>query len=181
MAHVIEEAKSGRASCRTCRKPIAKGELRFGEEAENAFGEPGDTTFRWHHLMCAAQKLPVQLKETLATFEGAVPERAEIDKTIEEAISKLPPPYPHADHAPTGRARCQGCGEGIGKGEVRVAVERDIDRGMGAQKGAGYLHPKCATAWVESQGGNHADLTEGLRKNTKDLSPEELDKLFTEV
>ena len=181
MAHVIEEAKSGRASCRTCKKAIAKGELRFGEEADNSFGEPGDTTFRWHHLKCAAEKLPLQIKEALAAYSGDVPERAELDATIEAAIAKLPPPYPHADHAPTGRARCQGCGEGIAKAEVRVAVEREIDRGMGATKGAGYLHPRCAAAWVESQGGTHAELTEGLRKNTRELSAEELDKLFAEV
>ena len=59
--------------------------------------------------------------------------------------------------------------------------QREIDRGMGATKGAGYLHPRCAAAWVESQGGTHAELTEGLRKNTRDLSEEELDKLFAEV
>ena len=43
MAHIIEEAKSGRAGCRTCRKPIAKGELRFGEEVENQFADAGET------------------------------------------------------------------------------------------------------------------------------------------
>src|SRR5436309_2857186 len=63
MANVIEEAKSGRASCRTCKKPIAKGELRFGEEAPNAFGD--EPTLRWHHLTCAAQKLPAELKAAL--------------------------------------------------------------------------------------------------------------------
>ena len=48
MGNVIEEAKSGRASCRTCKKAIAKGELRFGEEAPNAFGDT--PSMRWHHL-----------------------------------------------------------------------------------------------------------------------------------
>ena len=38
MANVIEEAKSGRASCRTCKKTIAKGELRLGVETANQFG-----------------------------------------------------------------------------------------------------------------------------------------------
>ena len=54
MPHIIEEAKSGRAGCRTCRKPIAKGELRFGEEVENQFADAGETTHRWHHMACAA-------------------------------------------------------------------------------------------------------------------------------
>jgi hypothetical protein len=56
MANVIEEAKSGR----TCKKPIAKGELRFGEEAPNAFGD--QPSLRWHHLACAAAKLPAELE-----------------------------------------------------------------------------------------------------------------------
>jgi hypothetical protein len=182
VAHVIEEAKSGRASCRTCRKPIPKGELRFGEEVENQFGDAGDTTHRWHHLACAAGAKTDELRTVLSGFEGIdAAQRAELEKTMAEADAKKPPPYPHADKAPTGRARCLGCGEGIGKGNVRVAIERDIERGMTTTKGAGYLHPACAAAYVEGSGGTHAELTEGLRQNTRDLSPEEMDKLFAEV
>ena len=40
MAHKIEMAKSGRATCRTCREKIDKDTLRFGEETANAF-DPG--------------------------------------------------------------------------------------------------------------------------------------------
>lgn len=180
MAHTIEVAKSSRAACRSCRANIAKGELRFGEEVENQF-DAGQMTYRWHHLSCAAQKLPNQLSETLARYEGDVPNRAELDKTIAEAAAKLPPPFPYADRAPTGRASCQGCGENIPKGALRVAVERDIERGMSTTKGAGYLHPKCAAAYVEEHGGNHDDLTAGLRKNTRDLSEADLETLFAEV
>jgi hypothetical protein len=107
--------------------------------------------------------------------------RAELETLMAEADAKKPPPYPHADKAPTGRARCQGCGEGIAKGEVRVAVERDIERGMTMTKGAGYLHPRCAAAWVEQNGGTHEELTAGLRANTRELSEEEMEKLFAEV
>jgi len=57
MAHVIEAAKSGRAACRTCKEPIAKGELRLGEEVPNQFAG-GETTHVWHHLACAAKKRP---------------------------------------------------------------------------------------------------------------------------
>src|SRR6476660_5255428 len=86
MANVIEEAKSGRASCRTCKKPIAKGELRFGEEAPNAFGDA--PSMRWHHLMCAAEKLPAELKATLETHPEPVPNREELDKAMADALSK---------------------------------------------------------------------------------------------
>lgn len=184
MAHTIEEAKSGRAGCRTCRKPIAKGELRFGEETENAFGDAGEMTYRWHHLNCAAESQTDKLRETLPGFEALVsPERkAELEKIMAEADAKKPPPYPHADKAPTGRASCQGCHEKIAKGELRVAFEREIERGMAMQKGAGYLHPKCAAAYMEeNQQLGHEALTEAIRKNTRDLTEAELDQLFAEV
>src|SRR5215470_15422435 len=98
MANVIEEAKSGRAGCRTCRKPIAKGELRFGEEVENQFADGGETTYRWHHLNCAAGSKTDELRATLPTFEGIPPEQlAELEKLMAEADAKKPPPYPYAD------------------------------------------------------------------------------------
>lgn len=181
MAHTIEVAKSGRAGCRSCKSPIPKGELRFGEETPNAFGDAGDMSYRWHHLKCAASKLPDELRVALAAYEGEVPDREELDKLMSEADAKKPPPYPHADRAPTGRAKCLECGEAIPKGELRVAIERDIDRGMGVTKGAGYLHPACAAAYVEAQGGTHDGLTEQLRTNTQSLSEPDLEALFAVV
>jgi poly [ADP-ribose] polymerase len=182
MAHIIEEARSGRATCRTCRKPIPKGELRFGEGVENQFADGGETTHRWHHLTCAARSKTDELRATLSTFENMpVEQRDVLEKLMAEADAKKPPPYPHADKAPTGRARCLGCGQNIEKGEIRVAIERDIERGTMTTKGAGYLHPKCAAAFVEAAGTTHGELTEALRMNTRDLSEEELKKLFAEV
>jgi len=182
--HTIEEAKSGRAGCRTCRKPIAKGELRFGEEVENQFADGGEMTYRWHHLTCAATSKTEELRATLAANEGvpiSAEQRAEMDRLMADADAKKPPPFPYADKAPTGRARCQGCGEAIGKGEVRVAFEREIERGMSTTKGAGYLHPKCAAGYIEQNGGSHDELTDALRKNTRELSEQEMEKLFAEV
>jgi poly [ADP-ribose] polymerase len=186
MAHTIEEAKSGRAGCRTCRKPIAKGELRFGEEVENQFADAGEMTYRWHHLTCAAGAKPDELKATLAAPpEGTPPVsadlRAELDRLMAEAEAKKPPPFPHADKAPTGRASCQGCGEKIAKGDLRVAFEREIERGMQMTKGAGYLHPRCAAAYMEQKGMGHDALTDAIRKNTRDLSEGELDQVFADV
>lgn len=185
MAHIIEEAKSGRAGCRTCRKPIAKGELRFGEEVDNQFGEEGDRSYRWHHLACAAGAKSDELRATLQAHPGTPPIpdelRAELEKTMSEADAKKPPPYPHADKAPSGRAKCQGCGETIPKAGVRIAFEREIERGGSVMKGAGYLHPKCAAAFMEEQGMTHEQLTDGIRANTRDLSEAELDAVFAEV
>jgi hypothetical protein len=183
MPNVIEIAKSGRASCRTCHKNIDKGLLRFGEEAPNAFVEPGAaaTSYRWHHLECAATKHSDSLRPLIDAYDGEVPNRDELVKLMDEADKSKPPPFPFADRAPTGRARCQECGEAIPKGALRVAIEREVERGMTVSKAAGYLHPACAAAHVESKGGSHAELTEGLRKNTRGLSDEELDLLFAEV
>lgn len=180
MGHRIEIAKSGRAGCRTCRKPIAKDELRFGEEVPDQFGGAGEPTYRWHHITCAASSFPSELKPLLDSYEGEIPNREELDRLMVEAEAKKPPPFPYADRAPTGRARCQGCGEAIAKDALRVAIERDIERGMTVTKGAGYLHPACAAAYVEGKGGTHAELTAALQQHSK-LSEEDFGALFAEV
>jgi hypothetical protein len=132
-------------------------------------------------MKCAATKHADILRATLATYEGEVPERAELDALVAEADAKKPPPYPHAERAPTARARCLECGEGIAKGDLRVVIEREIERGMSVQKGAGYLHPKCAAAWAEAHGSSRDELAAGVRANTRALSGEDLDELLAGV
>jgi poly [ADP-ribose] polymerase len=181
MANVIEEAKSGRASCRTCKKAIAKGELRFGHEVMTQFSS--DPTLQWHHLLCAAQKLPVELKSALDGFSGTVPDRAALDKEIDAAAAKgnaKPAGFPYVDHAPTGRAKCMQCDEAIAKGTVRVAVEREVDTGTFVTRGAGYLHPKCVNENLENVGGSVDDLVIGLRANSR-LPQAELDAAIAEI
>ncbi len=166
MANVIEEAKSGRASCRTCKKPIAKGELRLGVEAANAFGD--GPSLQWHHVMCAAEKLPAELKAALDTYPGPVPNRAELDAAMQKAIvggHAKPGGMPYADRAPTGRAKCMQCEQPIDKGSLRVAVEREITVGATVQTGAGYLHPACAHNYKNDEG--IAELIAGLRVNSR--------------
>ena len=181
MANVIEEAKSGRASCRTCKKAIAKGELRFGEEAPNAFGDT--PSMRWHHLTCAAEKLPAELKAALDQFTDPVPNRAELDKLMTDAMAKgraKPGGFPYADKAPTSRAKCIQCSQPIEKDSVRVAIEREIDTGAMVTKGAGYMHPKCVVAYAEANGGDKDELVAGLRQNSR-LIPADLDAAIAEI
>jgi len=181
MANVIEEAKSGRASCRTCKKTIAKGELRFGHEVMTQFSS--DPTLQWHHLMCAAQKLPVELKATLEAYQGDVPNRAEIDKEMDAAVAKgnaKPAGFPYVDHAPTGRAKCMQCDQPIAKGTARVAVEREVDTGAFVTRGAGYLHPKCVKENLENVGGSVEDLLDGIRTNSR-LPQPEVDAAIAEI
>lgn len=181
MANLIEEAKSGRAACRTCKKPIAKGELRLGIETPNNFGDT--PSLQWHHLLCAAAKLPAELKAAMDEFSGTIPNKAELDKAMEDAIKggkAKPGGYPHVDKAPTGRAKCMECGEAIAKDSWRVAVEREIEMGGNMARSAGYLHPKCIGANLENVGGDKGELVEQLRANSR-IPQGDLEAVILEV
>lgn len=187
MADVIEVAKSGRAGCRTCKKPIPKDELRFGEEFANAFSADGEMGHRWHHMKCAAEKLPNKLKDAMGAYEGEIPTelRTELEQIADEAAKKQKgksDAFPYVDLAPTGRAKCIQCRETLEKGQPRVAVERELDAGGMTRMGAGYLHPGCAAAYAEANGqGPVEELVAGIRKHTTAITGEELDRVLAEV
>ena len=131
MPDVIEESKSNRASCRTCRQKIDKGVLRFGEETVNTFSSDGGTSYFWHHLACAAGKVPAKVKTAMGSYVGAIPDRDKIEAILAappKAGSKSGPKaaYPYAERASTGRSKCLQCDEAIEKGTMRVAVEREL-------------------------------------------------------
>jgi hypothetical protein len=173
MAHTIEEAKSGRATCRTCREKIDKGALRFGEETPNAFDPGGAPSYLWHHLLCAAKRRAAEVKVALETFAGNLPNRAELD-----AILSAPPkgadkpPFPYAERAPTGRSKCVACSEPIDRDALRVAIEREVDTGSFMTKGAGYLHARCALAHLENPG-----LLATLKQNSRGLDERDFAEL----
>ena len=181
MASVIEEAKSGRASCRTCKKTIAKGELRLGVETMTQFSDT--PSMQWHHLPCAAGKLPAELQAALAEYEGDVPNRAELDKLMADAIKSgkaKPGGFPFVDKAPTGRASCLQCGETIEKASFRVAVEREVDTGGFMRRTPGYLHPKCVAENLENVGGEMGEFVEQLKANSR-IEDSELQSVLAEV
>ena len=183
MAHMIEVAKSGRAQCRTCRKNIPKDELRFGEEFANQFSTSGEPSYRWHHLACAAGKLPQELKGAMDDYSGNIPDRAALEKQISDASSKKaakPGGFPFADKAPTGRARCMQCDETIDKGTFRVAIEREVDTGTFVTRGAGYMHPGCVSAQLDDAGGDMEEMIKGIQANSK-LPKAELDDVIAKM
>ena len=172
MPHIIEAAKSGRSTCRTCGAKIEKGLLRFGEEVPNAFDPDGGTTHQWHHLVCAAKKRPHQVTEALPSNTEPIPDQAALDAALHEGLATAKPPFPFAEHASTGRARCQACRKGIEKGELRVAIARPND-GMPGD-GAMYLHVGCALEHTKD-----AALLAALEKHSRGLTPQDVDALRT--
>lgn len=174
MANVIEEAKSSRATCRTCRQKIEKGVLRFGEETPNQFNE-GEVSYFWHHLTCAAGKKALLVKEALAMFTGEVPDRPALEAQLNDAKSKAPAgerPFPFVERATTGRSKCMQCDEAIEKGTLRVAIEREVDTGTFVRKGPGYLHATCAKEHTSD-----GELFQKVKDNTPELTPVDLDEL----
>lgn len=147
---------------------IAKGQMRFGEQVENAFGEGLAT--HWFHLMCAAEKRPEKLAAALATYTDEVPERASLESVIRSGIDnpKLTT-VRRAERASSGRARCQHCHELIEKGALRVAVEREEESAMAALS---YVHAKCAPEYLGCAG-----LLDKLKRTSPDLSEQDLSEL----
>jgi hypothetical protein len=176
MPNVIEESKSNRATCRTCRQKIEKGVLRFGEETPNQFDAEGGTSYFWHHILCAAQKKGALLKPVLEAYAGDVPNRAELDAAIAnppKASGGGPKAaYPYAEKASTGRSKCIHCDDAIGKGDWRIAVEREVDTGTFTRTGPGYLHPGCAL----EQTGDDA-LLEKVKTNTPAITEADVAQL----
>jgi len=170
MAETIETAKTGRAKCRACRQPIEKGSLRFGEEQPSQFAE--GMQWVWFHLSCAAKSKPVQVRAAMDAFDGEIPDRAALEASM-AAADTAPTVFPYAERAPTGRSRCLHCREPIEKDALRVATERELEMG---RTGAGYLHPRCARAFVEDP-----ELPAALRRNSRGLGDADLAELDREL
>ena len=169
MADLIEKASSGRAKCRRCGEKIEKDALRFGESVPNPFGE-GDA-MHWFHLACAAEKRPEKLRAALEAHAEDVPERAELEHTVEAGLKnpKLVQ-VKHAERSPTGRASCQECHQKIDKGALRVAIEREAD--VASMASTSYLHLACAPKYLGVEG-----LNEKLQRTSKDLESSELEEV----
>lgn len=79
----IEPAKSSRSTCRTCSKPIEKGELRIGEYHERYFEYPPNS---WNHARCVTlanwqqlhqiETLTASQREELEKLFGGTPPRS---------------------------------------------------------------------------------------------------------
>jgi len=172
LPHVIEPAVTARARCRGCGKPIAAGELRFGERLPNPFAD-GETT-HWFHLECAAFKRPEPFLEALTArtepLDGA--ERLEAEARGGLAHRRLPR-IDGAERSPSGRAQCRSCREVIEKGEWRIPV---VFYEEGRFSPAGFVHPRCSRAYFET-----ADVLARIRRFAPNLTDEDLEELQAEL
>ena len=168
MPHVFENAPSARAKCRACTKPIAKGELRFGERVPNPYAE-GEMTL-WYHPMCAAYKRPEAMLETLEREKDNVPEAATLERAarVTSAQRRLPR-IDGAERSPTSQAKCRSCREPIQKGEWRIRLSF-YEEGRFAP--GGFIHLACRSAYFET-----TDILAPLLHFSPDLSEEETAEL----
>ncbi|MFW9976085.1 MAG: PARP-type zinc finger-containing protein, partial [Candidatus Thorarchaeota archaeon] len=73
----VEPAKSSRATCKSCSRPIQQGAIRLGEPT---FYE-GHINYRWHHLKCAARMIKGLKFETLLGYQELTEEqKKELDR-----------------------------------------------------------------------------------------------------
>jgi hypothetical protein len=146
MAHVFEPASSGRAKCRGCGEPIARGELRFGERQPNPFGE-GEMT-AWFHPLCAAWKRPEPLLQTLGEAGAALPDRERLEVAAQASLAhRRRPRIDGAERAPGSQAKCRHCHEPIAKGSWRIRLVYYED---GRFAPGGFIHLGCREDYFET-------------------------------
>ena len=167
MSHVIEAAVSGRAKCRGCEQPIAKGELRLGEREPNPFGE-GEMTI-WFHPLCGAFKRPSVLLEVLEGTDHEVPDADSLKAIAERGVAhERLPRVNGAQRSPSGRARCRSCRELIEKDAWRIPLAYFE---MGRFQPSGNIHAQCAQEYLGT-----VDLIDRVRHFSPALEEEELDE-----
>jgi hypothetical protein len=146
MSHVFEPAASGRSKCRGCGRPIARGELRFGERLPNPFGD-GEITV-WFHPACAAYKRPEPLLQALTETQEELHEREKLERAAQSSLAhRRLPRIDGADRAPTGQARCRHCREPIARGSWRIRLAFYQD---GRFTPGGFIHLECRKDYFET-------------------------------
>jgi hypothetical protein len=146
MPNVFEPAASGRAKCRGCSRPIAKGELRFGERLPNPFAD-GEMTI-WFHPLCAAYKRPEPLLQGLAEAGNELPERERLERAANRQLAhRRLPRINGAEHAPTAQAKCRSCREPIERGRWRIRL---VFYEEGQFAASGFVHLECRKDYFET-------------------------------
>ena len=147
MASVFEPALSGRSKCRSCRRTIQRGEMRFGERVPNPFAE-GETTV-WFHPLCAAYKRPEPLLQALAEASGGLPDRQILKRAAASSLAQRRiPRIDGVDKATSAKAKCRSCRRPIVRGEWRVRL---VFYEEGRFSPGGFVHFGCRKAYFETE------------------------------
>jgi hypothetical protein len=166
MPAVLQPAPTGRAKCRGCGTPIAKGELRLGDTMPSPFADDAEMT-HWYHPLCSAYKRPDALLAALDQHTGPIEHRdvltAEARRGIE--LRRLPR-IDGAERAPTGRANCRACKEKIDKDHFRIRL---VFFDAGRFDPGGFVHARCATGYFGT-----ADVLARVAHFSRDLAAEDL-------
>ncbi|UCG04335.1 MAG: hypothetical protein JSW11_10180 [Candidatus Heimdallarchaeota archaeon] len=152
---IIEPAKSGRASCRSCRGKILKGEYRIGIPYQ--FTRPDGetiTSYGYYHPECSPQdKIDTifSILESSSSIDSASKDRITefLKKRLEEDVESPQSrsallQIPFLESSKSSRGSCRICEKKIDKGIFRVAepsrVELDDGRKFFSHK---YYHVEC--------------------------------------
>jgi hypothetical protein len=168
VSHVFEPAVSGRSKCRGCGKPIARGEVRFGERMLNLFGE-GESTL-WFHPVCAAYKRPQSVLDTLGDPAAKVADRERIERAARASAKyRRRPRIDGAERAPGSQARCRQCRELILKDTWRIRL---VFYEEGYFSPGGFIHLGCRKPYFETD-----DVLEQVLYFSSKLDAEEREEL----
>ncbi|MEO6601395.1 MAG: hypothetical protein ABIQ16_16070 [Polyangiaceae bacterium] len=172
MPSVIERATTGRAKCRACSQPIAKGDERFGEALPNAYGE-GESLF-WFHLRCAACSRPESVLPVLEHSPGALSEREALVSLVRDGIANPRlSRIAKAERATSGRARCRHCRDLIEQGALRLSLQMFEE---GRFNPIGTIHATCAVHYFAAE-----PALERLRLPCNQLTESELAEVVAEM
>lgn len=164
MSHVFEPAPTGRAKCRGCGRPIAKGELRFGESIPNPFAE-GETTL-WFHPLCAAYKRPEAVLQALDEAKESPPDAEALERVARgSSAHRRLPRIDGAERAPSSQARCRSCKEKIERGSWRIRL---VFFEEGRFMPGGFVHIGCRNAYFERD-----DVLDAMLQFSPDLGDED--------
>ena len=179
MAHLFELAKTGRAKCRACSKPIAASTIRFGERVPNPFADDGGETTHWFHVPCSAFTRPESFLQGLADHAGEPPisDRDRWEQAAKSGVEhRRLPRVAGANRAASGRAACRACKELIPKDAWRIALSY-YDEGRFAP--SGFIHVTCAPGYLETT--DSAGIVERIRNFSPELTEADLQSIEREV
>ncbi|KAI3449746.1 hypothetical protein Pfo_006411 [Paulownia fortunei] len=139
----VEYAKSSRSSCKTCKNPIEKENLRLGKMVQ-ATQFDGFMPM-WNHAACILRKAN-QIKSVddvegleLLRWEDQQKIRKYIDGAVLSNSSASAVVECGVEVSQTSRATCRCCNQKIVKGEIRISTKPE---GQGA-RALSWNHAKC--------------------------------------